>query len=87
MLANLKAVYIQSSDFERAIWAIKRQTQLDPAQGEGFRLLGQQLVKNNNFSYAKKCFRGYLEFLPASERAEEVRTALSDVLEKQARRN
>jgi regulator of sirC expression with transglutaminase-like and TPR domain len=87
MLGNLKAIYIRSNDFDRAIWAISRQSQLDPHQGDGFRLLGQQLVKDGNYRHAKKCFRSYLDILPATEHADCVRSALSAVLERQARRN
>ena len=74
-------------DFEWAIWAIMRRTQIDAACREEYRLLGFDLLAARYYRQARICLRNYLALADGSEHADAVRDALSLALEGQARRN
>jgi regulator of sirC expression with transglutaminase-like and TPR domain len=76
MLNNLKAVYLKSGDFPRAVRVMERLRQLNPADTLQRRDLGTSLLHAGQPGKAIDHLRAYLAAVPQAEDAEVVRQLL-----------
>jgi regulator of sirC expression with transglutaminase-like and TPR domain len=87
MLNNLKQIYVQTQDFERAARVIERQRQLDPRDMTLHRDLGVTMVQANQFGPALEHLKAYLEATPAGDDHAEVKQLFRRVRAEVARWN
>src|SRR5437588_5337660 len=80
MLSNLKAIYLQRADFERAARAIGRQCQLCPHDFVQRRDLGLTLVHAGRWGQAIDHLSTYLAAMPQANDFEQVQKVLDQAL-------
>ena len=76
MLRNLKSVYAEKEDIERALRCSDRLIRLDPAEAGEWRDRGQFYLKVGHVAAARADFAHYLELSPDAADADQVRQSL-----------
>jgi regulator of sirC expression with transglutaminase-like and TPR domain len=76
MLRNLKSVYSERDDIERALRCSDRLIRLDPAEAGEWRDRGQFYLKVGHLQAARADFAHYLELSPEAADADQVRQSL-----------
>jgi regulator of sirC expression with transglutaminase-like and TPR domain len=87
MLNNLKQIYVQTQDFDRAARVIERQRQLDPRDMSLRRDLGVTMVQANQFAPALEHLKAYLDAVPAADDHADVKQLFRRVRAEVARWN
>lgn len=87
MLTNLKGIYFQSDDHERALAAVDRVLLVNPSDAIQYRDRGIIYSRQGQFSAAASDFQTYLQSRPEPADAPSVRRALEEVWRHQARLN
>jgi len=80
MLRNLKGIYLQQNDFQRALAAIDRILLVAPDLALEVRDRGAVHQRLGHLQAALQDFRHYLEMVPEAEDAEAVRTVMSRMM-------
>jgi len=76
MLRNLKSVYAEREDLERALRCSDRLIRLDPTEAPEWRDRGQFYLKVGHLAAARADFAHYLELSPDAADADQVRQSL-----------
>ena len=76
MLRNLKSVYAEREDIERALRCSDRLIRLDPTEASEWRDRGQFYLKVGHLAAARGDFAHYLELSPEAPDADQVRQSL-----------
>ncbi len=87
MLRNLKALYIERQDFERALRCADRLLTLDPALMEERRDRGLLYLRVGHFAAAREDFSAYLAQVPPPEDARKVRDLMLQAARERGRLN
>ncbi len=76
MLRNLKALYAEKEDWERALRCTDRLLTLDPEQPQEIRDRGLLYLRVGHYSAARADLKRFLDSKPSNEEAEQVREML-----------
>ena len=87
MLHNLKRIYLERSDDIRLWWVVDRLLMLDPTQSDELRDRGLISARLGNSAAAARDLGAYLEAVPDSPDASQVREILANVRTRQALMN
>jgi regulator of sirC expression with transglutaminase-like and TPR domain len=77
LLLNLKGLYVNVKDDERALWAVERLMLVKPASPGEQRDRGMLLLRLGRKEEAKEQLRGYLDFSPGAADAKRIQLLVS----------